>query len=654
MTQAPPPRIGIDTGGTFTDVVTLGRGARRAWKVPSTPDDPARAVFDALDAVGGLPTGGRLHHGSTVGTNAVLTGEGARVVLVVTEGFQDVLRLARGVRDDLHALRPRREPPLLERSMVVGVRERTGADGRAIEKLGREAIDRAIRAVERRRPDSIAVCLLHAVRAPAHEERLVKALRRAFAAKGIRIHASAEISADAREAERAATTVLDAFIGPKVAAYVDRIADDLPPDALTVMRSDGGRMSADEVRRAPVRTLLSGPAAGVTAAHGVARALGLDRALSFDMGGTSTDVAWLEGQHLSVENELVVGAHRASVPSLAMETVGAGGGSRVWLDAGGALRVGPASAGATPGPACYGHGGPLTLTDVWLVLGRLPDALLDGAFALDAAAAHREAETLARQAGVSVRALAEGAVDVAAATTARALRRASVAQGHDPRGADLIVFGGAGPMLGAETADLLELRSIVVPVDPGTLAAMGTLVAPLAADASRALGAQDASSLPRLRKELEQDVRERLHAQGARSVAMRAEIDARYAGQAFEVTVPWGRAWAKAFHTRHAARFGFADDARPIELVRLRVRGQGQEASRRAPKRRARSRSRGARLHARGGRVLKLRRAELDLGTEVVGPALFGEMSATTYVPAGWRAGLQPTGEIVLERRAAR
>ena len=634
--------------------MTDGAGPPRAWKVPSTPDDPARAVLDALEAVGGLPPGGRLHHGSTVGTNAVLTGEGARVVLVVTDGFQDVLRLARGARDDLHALTPAREAPLVERRAVVGVAERMAADGRPVRRLTSAAIEAAVEQVARRRPEAIAVCLLHAVRAPTHERRLVKALRRAFETRGVRVHASAEISADARETERAATTVLDAFVGPRVAAYVDRIAAALPPGALTVMRSDGGRMSAEEVRLAPVRTLLSGPAAGVAAAHGVARALGLERALSFDMGGTSTDVAWLEGEHLAVANELVVGSRRASVPSLALETVGAGGGSLVWLDAGGALRVGPASAGAMPGPACYGRGGGLALTDAWLVLGRLPGALLDGAFPLDASAAWRQAEALARRAGVSVAKLAEGAVEVAAATTARALRRASVAQGHDPRGADLVAFGGAGAMLGAETAALLELRRVVVPVDPGTLAARGTLVAPLAADASRALGGVGEDDERDLREELEREVQARLQAQGAQAIELRAEVDARYAGQAFEVTVPWGPGWEAAFHARHGARYGFSDPARRIERVRLRVRGQGQEQPPRRSRPRASASGPAKRLRPSGGRVLQVRRADLDTGTRVEGPALVGEMSATTFVPGGWEASVVPTGEILLERGGSR
>ncbi len=637
-------RIGIDTGGTFTDVVCRDPGRRFASKVPSTPQDPARAVLVALEAAGGLPLDGRLHHGSTVGTNAVLTRGGARVCLVTTEGFEDVLHVGRGARDDLHALRPGRTEPLVYRADCLGVRERLGAAGETVRALTDREVARVVRAVKRTGAEAVAVCLLHAVREPRHERRLADALRTALG--DVSVHASAEVSADGREAERAATAVLDAYVAPKVAAYVGRIAAALPAGALTVMRSDGGRMSADEVQRAPVRTLLSGPAAGVAAAHALALRLGLDPALSFDVGGTSTDVAWMEGGDVEVQGELVVGPHRASVPSLALETVGAGGGSVVTLDAGGALRVGPSSAGADPGPACYGRGGPFTLTDAWLLLGRLPDALLAGDFPLDRAAAEAAGRPLARGAGVSLGALARGAVRLAAATTARALRRASVARGHDPRGAALVAFGGAGPLLAAETAEHLDLGAVVVPVDPGTFAAEGTLVAPLRFDASRAVVRADGATLKRLAGTLTREVQTRLERQGASRVHAAVEVDARYEGQAFEVAVPWGRTWRSGFHERHARRYGFAAPERVVEVVRMRVRGWGLERPPPRVRRHATERARPRHLAASGG----LLRSALSPGDRVTGPGRIEEPTGTTWVEEGWTARCVDGGVLVLER----
>lgn len=650
-TMARETLIGIDTGGTFTDVVRQDGRRRVTAKVPSTPDDPARAVLAGLEAVGGLPRGGRLRHGSTVGTNAVLTRTGARVVFVVTAGFEDVLHLGRGQRDDLHAFDPRRTEPLVAREHCVGVDERMGADGRPVRRLSRRTVDEAVRATLRLRPEAVVVCLLHSVREPRHEREISRALERALEGTGVSVHASARVSADGREAERAATAVLDAYVAPKVVDYVKRIARATPRGALTVMRSDGGRMSLREVRRAPVRTLLSGPAGGVAAAHALARRLGFGRVLSFDVGGTSTDVAWLEGDDLPVESELRIGRFCASVPSLALETVGAGGGSLVMLDAGGALRVGPRSAGADPGPACYGLGGPFTLTDAWLLLDRLPEALLAGGFPLDRAAAERAGRPIARSAGCSLRALAEGVAGVAAATTARALRRASVARGHDPRGAVLVAFGGAGPMLGAATAEHLGLASVVVPVDPGTFAAEGTLVAPLRADVTEAVTGDDGASFERLRAKLADAVRVRLERQGARHVRLAVEVDARYEGQAFEVTVPHGGGWRQAFHAEHARRYGFADRARRVEVVRLRVRGAGFDAPVRHPRRRAKaSAGRLDGIRRQGPGPAALSRADLTAGDGVVGPARVEEFTGTTFVPPGWRAFVGDEMDLVLER----
>ncbi|MDA1195772.1 MAG: hydantoinase/oxoprolinase family protein, partial [Planctomycetota bacterium] len=379
--------VGVDTGGTFTDAVAEGPEGLRVVKVPSTPEAPEGAVRAALAALSA--DGAAVRHGTTVGTNAVLTRTGARVVFVTTRGFEDLPWIGRGTRADLHALSPTRTPPLA--AVAVGVAERASADGRVVLALSAAEVRRVVQRVRAQRPEAIAVCLLHAVSSAVHERRLGRALK----ALNVPVYLSSEACADGRELERGQTAVLDAYVGPRLQHYLAAVETAVGRGRLTITRSDGGRMTPAEVARVPARTLLSGPAAGVVAAQALAAAHGVPRVLSFDVGGTSTDVAWIEGEELDIGPSLQVGAHAASVPSVGIETVGAGGGSEVWLDAGGALRVGPQSAGARPGPACYGLGGPFALTDAWLLAGRIPAALLDGALPLDAAAANRAAGPLA-------------------------------------------------------------------------------------------------------------------------------------------------------------------------------------------------------------------------------------------------------------------
>ncbi len=640
-------RIGIDTGGTFTDVVLHGPAGRVARKVPSTPEHPADGFLAAVQEVGGLPAEARLHHGTTVGTNAVLTRRGARLVLVTTAGFEDLPWIGRGNRDDLHALAPSRNPPLIGDGMSVGVDERIDARGEILRAPGRATLAQVRAAVAERDPEAIALCLLHAVRNDENE----RALRAALQSLGVPVHASAALSADPREFERMTTVMLDAFVSPTLRAYVAALLEGLGGAPLTIMRSDGGRMAPSEVERAPVRTLLSGPAGGVAAARSLTARLGVERALSFDVGGTSTDVAWIEGDDVPVRPSLRVGPFEAGVPSVGLETVGAGGGSEVTLDTGGALRVGPASAGADPGPACYGRGGPFTLTDAWLLTGRVPAALLGGDFALNKGAAREAAKPLAAASKSSVAALCEGVVRVAASTTARALRAASVARGKDPRDAALIAFGGAGPVLAAETAALLGMQTVLVPPDPGTFAAWGTLLAPLRADVSRVVASE--RGLASVARTLQTEVRRTLEREGARRVALRVELDARYAGQAFEVTLPYERRWQSEFHGRHAARYGFASADRPVEAVRLRVRGEGWETvdADAGVRVLARPRFTTRRLTRPKRGPARLMRADLAPGRRVVGPVRIEERTGTTFVPPDWFAGGLDDGTLRMEPR---
>ena len=639
-------RLGIDTGGTFTDIVRMGPDGRQTHKVASTPARPEEAFLAALESLGGAAPEAAICHGTTVGTNAVLTRGGVRVAFVTTAGFEDLPWIDRGHRDDLHALAPSRVAPLLERRLSFGLEERVDALGAVVRAPTKAALRELVARVERARPEAVAVCLLHAVQNPAHERAVERVLR----PLGVPIHLSSRTCADPREVERGRTTVLSAYVSPLLRQYLGVVARALPASArkrFSVMRSDGGRMTVRDVGVEPVRTLLSGPAAGVAAAAELVARVGEPRALSFDVGGTSTDVAWIEGDDLPVRPSLQVGPFEASVPSIGLETVGAGGGSIVELDAGGALLVGPRSAGAAPGPACYGQGGPFTLTDAWLLLDRLPAALLGGEFPLDRKAAEVRGRPLARAGGMTLPRFCLGVVAVAAAATARALRLASVAGGRDPRAAALVAFGGAGPALACDTAERLGIRTVYVPSDPGTFAAEGTLLAPFRADEARVVTTVAPRRLAGLAETLSARVRRRLEGEGARHILLRVEVDARYEGQAFEVTVPHGPRWPHRFHEAHAAHYGFADPGRGVECVRLRVRGEGRA------RRRRRSRSDAPatrfRTRPRRGRTAILRDS-LRPGTRVLGPLRIDEHTGTTWVAEGWQAEVPLEGLLRLRR----
>lgn len=637
--------LGIDTGGTFTDAVCDGPDGLSTWKVPSTPDDPARAIADAIRAGGGLPEGGRVHHGTTVATNTVLTRRGARVGLVVTQGLRDLLAIGRGHRDELFDLMASRARPLVAQADVFELRERTAPDGSALLGPSRASIERLAKDVVRRRIESVAVCLLHATASDAHERSVVRRLART----GLSVHAGATTGAIPREVERAETTVLDAYVGPRVGAYIRRIEAGLPAGRLSILRSDGTRVTPSEAISRPVRTLLSGPAAGAAAALALSHRLGLPRALSFDVGGTSTDVCLIQGRSLPVTTSATIEGFALGVPSLDVHSVGAGGGSIVSVDAGGALRVGPDSAGAVPGPASYGTGGPFTVADAHVLLGRLPRALIDGRLALDVDAAHRAALRVARRAGLSVRALCEGAIRVAEATTARALRRASAARGSDPAGATLIAFGGAGGLLAARTAVRAGLVEAAIPWSPGTFAAQGARIAPRAVDAWRVTLHRGERELGRIARALADEARAGLEALAEAPTRVRVDVDARLHGRTAEVSVPWRRGWQAHAHAEFRRRFGFDDPSCPVEPVRLRACASGRREplpAGPAPARRSRLGPPSTRLPGLSGSIPAWRRDELPAGCVIRGEAVVLESGATTYVPAGGTARVAGDGTL--------
>ncbi len=664
-------RVGIEIGGTFTDLVWRRTdGSLGTHKVLSTPDALQQGVMQALDEAGViLPSVGHLVHGSTVATNALLTRNGAPTGLLTTEGFRDLLEIGRQDRvGNIYELFYRKPAPPVPRRLVREVRERMLPDGTVRVPLDTEAAWRAARELLDAGVTSLAICLLHSYRNPAHERLLVSVLHER--APELYLAASYEVTPEFREYERAMTTAINAFVGPIVAGYVQalvaRLSERRFAGALQVMQSNGGILPAPAAGRNAVRTLLSGPAAGVRGAVWFARRVGVKNAITLDMGGTSTDVCLAPDLTPATVAESYVDGLPIRIPALDIVTIGAGGGSIASIDPGGFLQVGPQSAGARPGPACYGRGGANpTVTDAQLVAGILrPEHFLGGRMRLDP---DRAAAALGRVAlaGPLVQA-ADAVLRMANSNIAAAVRLVSTARGIDPRDYTLVAYGGAGPIHAALVVEDLEIDRVLVPWCPGLVSAFGLLVADLAVDLVHARihvvdgDTLNAETVVRLR-------REALAAAAATGLAPdRCEtsiaIDARYPGQAFELTVTLDRLPATAatiretFGAAHRRRYGYAHPDRPVELVNYRIRVT--EASH-GDVRAGESVPGPARIEegeiTLGGRSLRAEfaaRSTLPVGYRLRGPAVIEEETATTLVPPGWAARVLEGGDLMLERRS--
>jgi len=618
--------LGVDVGGTFTDAVLVDGGRVVTAKFPTTPEDQSRGVLAAIGAA--LQRSGRgaasvtvFAHGMTVATNALLEGVGARTALVATEGFTDLVELGRQDRADLYRLCARQPTPLVPAQRRVAVPERMAADGttlRALDDAGAADIAERVAAIG---PDSVAVCLLHADRYPEHERRIAQAL--AARLPGVHVSLSHEVVGTFREAERATTTEVDAALSPLLRDYLVRLlrrAADAGLPEPSIMQSSGGLTTAQAASAHAAFTVLSGPAGGAAAATLLAAATGIPDLLCFDMGGTSCDVCVVEHGRVRETAGREVAGRELALPMVDIHTVGAGGGSIAWRDPGGALRVGPRSAGAVPGPACYGRGGTKpTVTDAHLVLGHLDPAIpLPGDVMLDADAAVRAVAALAAELGLGVPETAAGILRVADAEMVRALRVMTVERGVDPRGFALLAFGGAGPLHAASIADELGIPRIVIPWSGGVLSALGLAAADRRHDEARTVLLRgDAITADALAAA----------AQDADEVAW----DVRYRGQSFELTLagvaPDPVSLRLAFDAEHEARYGYADPDAELELVTVR-------RTRRTP---------GPRLDLE---------ASVGVPAGVTGPAVVALPGATLVVPAGWSGATDATGTMILERTA--
>ena len=656
--------LGVDVGGTFTDFLLWERGRLRVYKRPSTPADPSDGVIAGLREMAARPDD--LVHGSTVATNALLERRGARTGLITTRGFKDVLVIGRQARPKIYDLHPTRPEPLVPEDLRLEIDERVAGDGGVLRAPSVAEIDEALDTLCARGVESLAVSLLFSFTHPAHEQLVVERAR----ARGLVVSASHEVLPEYREYERTSTTVVNAFVSPVMGRYLGRLEARVGGAGvrrLRVMQSDGGSLSAETAARLAVRTVLSGPAGGVAGAFAVAEAAGFPQAITFDMGGTSTDVGLCPGT-IPARDEVAVGGLPVRTPVADVHTVGAGGGSLARLDSGGALRVGPESAGADPGPACYGGGDLPAVSDAQVVLGRLrPEHFLGGRMPLYPVRAHAALSGLAETFG-GVEAAAAAVVRVANSNMERAIRVVSVERGHDPRDFTLVAFGGAGPLHACELAELLRIPRVLIPPFPGVLSALGMVAAPVTRDSFRSwlrVLRPDADT----RRELQEataDLRRRvvgeLAAEGISTSRLRFELSLalRYVGQSYELLVPApaphpARILAD-FHTAHERRFGHADESRPVEAVTLRLRGvlPGARLDLGAPP----AADGDARLGTveawfdRPRRTALYDRDRLRPGDRLRGPAIVAQMDTTTVIPPGWLAKVDGSGNLVLETDA--
>ena len=675
--------IGVDVGGTFTDVVVYdeGTGVLDVAKSPTSSADPTVGLLNALSKVSvALSTTGRIVYGTTIGTNAILERTGARVWVITTRGFRDTLEIARTNRTVLYDIRARKPAPVVPRTRVIEVDERVAFDGAVVRPLReediREAVGRIRAAADGGAPGAVVLCFLHSYVNPSHERAAARLVSEAL--PGWFVCTSQEVLPELREYERFSTAALNAYIGPTVGGYLDGLSHALAGHGyagrLFITTSSGGIMTSEVAARFPVHTVLSGPAGGVAAAVNLGRLTGPGNLITYDMGGTSTDVCLVEDLEPTLTTEQHIAGLPNRTPQIEINSIGAGGGSVAWLDPGGALRVGPRSAGAVPGPACYGRGGAEpTITDANLILRRMAgDVPLVGELVLDEARAREALRTLlGRVPGLADEAaLADGIIRIAVARMVGAIKEISIAKGHDPRDFVLVAYGGAGPMHAAFIAEELEMPRVVVPPAPGNFSAFGSLISDLRRDYVRTrltpTRQGEFTEVTRLFAELEEEARTELVGEGVSPdrISMIRALGMRYVGQSWELIVrmPAGldsmAALEAEFRQAHERRYGHASDG-AAEIVNFRLTAIGAvpkplpsrwSVAGTAPAARREERI----VHFDGApqRVPVYERLRLPGGEAVPGPALIEEMGATTVIPHGWAGTVGEWGELTLARRS--
>ena len=651
--------LGIDTGGTFTDFVLLKDDTLTVHKRLSTPHAPEEAILLGIAELNLDTTELSVVHGSTVATNAALEGKGVRTAFITNRGLGDMLTIGRQARRELYNLQPKPVAPPVPQALCLETGGRVGADGVTIEPLTADDLATLRQQLQQLQPDAVAINLLFSFLDDAHEKAI-----EAIVPENIFISRSSAILPEYKEYERGVTTWLNAWVGPLVQRYLQRLQQGLPAAQISVMQSSGGTIAAERAGALAVHMLLSGPTGGLAGARFVGCSAGREKLLTFDMGGTSTDVALIDGEPRPT-NTGHIGPWPVSVPMVDMHTIGAGGGSIAFIDEGGLLQVGPQSAGADPGPACYGRRGEQpTVTDANLVLGRLrPDAFLGGRMRLDVAAARNAIATIAKTLRLSIEETAQGIIRIANEHMAQALRLISIQRGIDPQGFTLMPFGGAGGLHVCALAETLGLREALVPVHGGVLSALGMIVARRSRELSRTIACNldelNESTLERYFSELENEAQQALMQEGISTITLKRSVDLRYRGQAYTLNIPWqGNAITQnEFHHAHQQRYGHRLH-QAVELVNLRIRAQGPAPEIELPQLTTSTPATPAtpqqqvELFGINGKVDVWQREQLMAGQHITGPALITEAVATTFIDEGWSCKLDGYGNLLLKHSA--
>jgi len=647
--------LGVDTGGTFTDFVYSGAGALRFHKVLSTPDDPSRAIEQGVRELG--LDSGQLHlvHGSTVATNAILERKGVRTLFVTHRGLEDLLTIGRQTRPELYQLCPDAVEPPVNRADCFGISGRLNARGEVQQEIDPNDLPGLAQLADAGDYEAVAVCLLFSFLNPAHEQRIAEVLP-----DKLFVSLSHQVLAEFREYERAATTFLNAYVGPLVQRYLKRLQENLRPKHLFVMHSAGGVMQAELAGEQAVRLVLSGPAGGLVAAQTVGKQLHEENLLSFDMGGTSTDVALIQGAPTMTTEGKIAGMP-VSLPMLDIHTIGAGGGSLAWIDEAGLPQVGPESAGANPGPACYGQGGDCpAVTDANLLLGRIPaNARLAGSLALDLQATRKVFEHYGEQLGLSPEAAAEAVIAISEEHMAGALRVVSVQKGFDPADFSLLCFGGAGGLHACALADKLSMSKVIVPVASGAFSALGMLAGRQQSESSRSrqLSVSDAGTTAILVQQFEALQSEAEKQMQGLTLQYERRVDMRYQGQGFHLTIDVMdddlSGLVRRFESAHLQAYGHSLE-REVEITTLRLTAFVERATPELPQ--LQQSDEAADIAGSSdvygvGRVPHYRRSDLRPGAAYAGPALVLEDTATLWLAEGWGMTVSEYGHLLLEKK---
>ena len=643
-------QIGIDTGGTFTDFVFFDGTNLTIHKVPSTPDDPSRAIIGGIQEILGENLGKyNIVHGTTVATNALLERKGARIALITTKGFEDVIQIGRQNRGSLYDIFWKAPEPLVPQSLRFGIDERTTYEGKILSTIKSSDLKALKSKLRKLRLEGVAISFLHSYVNSKNEDKVEKHLQ----SLNIPISKSSEILPEFREYERTSTIVANSYLLPKVRNYMNALSQKLPYSEIEIMQSNGGIMSPEQAGSEPVRIILSGPAGGVVGGAKVAKLTGHEKILTYDMGGTSTDVALCEnGPKYTTETS--IDGVPIKVPMIDIATIGAGGGSIAYVDSGGALKVGPESAGADPGPACYGKGVLPTVTDANLVLGRIrADSFLGGRMKIYPGKSKAALRKLARKLGLSIEEVAEGIIKVSNANMERALRVISIGKGYDPRDFALFSFGGAGGLHACELARGMEMKTVIFPKDPGVLSALGMLTADMFKDYSLTLFlSQDKAGFDVLDTEFSLLENKALNEFPSGKIKFKRFLDLRYKRQSHEITIPYTKSFIKVFHQTHKRMFGYSKTKSEVEVVTLRVRAISKKRNLEIPelksdKTKITSTTEKIIFGSKNINIKIYDRSFFYPGFEFKSPAIILEDTSTTFIPPGYKCSVDQWGNIV-------